>query len=278
MPKINHRYCCNYTDDLVELLERNRVKFSISDFPSLSQRLVEFNICHADVANEKLNEEIRNTKITCFVTKVFSKKEMDSATWFSLWCDNMKIEEMPDMPAHEYHCRINEIYAAHREQKRPFTLRKSVNWGANRNFVAAMGECTLLFSNMRAKQTLLQHNINGVVFGPVNRFSTGIPFDDMFQIIVTNILPRDALVIEEADNCRKSVCEICGREQYRIDGSFQLKVKESYLQSNVDAYATEKMFGAGFARREVIVSRKFYEITRNLKLDRTIHFEPILLV
>lgn len=220
---------------------------------------------------------VADPKPTCFATKIFTPQEMHSAKWFSLWCDNTKIEEIPTVPAYEYQCRTNEIYANHREQVRPFTLKKSIKWGANRGFIAAMGDPTTLFVSAQTKELLLQHNIVNIEFYPVNKFSNNVPFDDIFQMTITKILPDEALIINEADNCKKVTCDICGRVQYWINGTYQLKVKAAFLSSEQDIYATNKLFGAGFARREIIVSRRFYEIIQEHKLGRTLHFEPIII-
>lgn len=279
MPKIKFRYCCNYSDILIELLSENHIKYEISDFSAISCKLVNFDIMSDKEIVEALEKYLAVTepKPTCTATKIFSPQEMRSAKWFSLWCDNMKIEELPNVPVYEYQCRTNEIYANHREQVRPFTLRKSIKWGTNRGFIAAMGDPTTLFVSARMKELILQYNITNIDFSPVINSSTNLPFDDVYQMVITNILPDEALIIDEADNCQKKTCDMCGKAQYWIDGTYQLKVKGDYLSAEHDVYATNKLFGAGFARREIIVSRRFYEIIQSNKLGRTLHFEPILI-
>ncbi len=113
--------------------------------------------------------------------------------------------------------------------------------------------------------------------GLSNNISTNLPFDDVYQMVITNILPDEALIIDEADNCQKKTCDMCGKAQYWIDGTYQLKVKGDYLSTEHDVYSTNKLFGAGFARREIIVSRRFYDLIQANKLGRTLHFEPILI-
>lgn len=279
MPKIKYRYCCSHSDILIELLNKNHIEYNISDFPTISCKLVNFDIISDKQIDEALEKHLVTIepKPTCFVTKIYNPKEMRSAQWFSMWCDNMKIEELPNAPAYEYQCRKNELYANHRKQVRPFTLRKNVKWGTKRGFIAAMGDPTLLFISARTKDLLLQYSVSNIDFFPVINFSTNLPFDDVYQMIITNILPDEALIIDEADNCQKKTCGMCGKVQYWIDGTYQLKVKGNYLSTEHDVYATNKLFGAGFARREIIVSRRFYEIIQANKLGRTLHFEPILI-
>lgn len=280
MPKIKYRYACTHSETLIELLDKNLIQYEISDFPTISLKLVVFCILNDKLVDEALKKHLdtMQPKPTCIATKIFGSKEMKSAEWFSLWCDNMKIEELPETPAYEYQCRANEIYVGHREQVRPFTLRKSVKWGNNRGFIAAMGDPTLFFISAKTKYLLLQNNVSNIEFSPVINLSANVPFDDVYQMMITNILPDEALVIEQSDNCHKSTCEICGKVQYQIDGTYQLKVKGSYLSAEQDVYATNKLFGGGFARREIIVSRRFYEIIQEHKLGRTLHFEPIIIV
>ena len=46
--------------------------------------------------------------ITCFKSLSFTKSEMSSAEWYSMLCDNMKIEEDGNHSAYEYSCRYAE--------------------------------------------------------------------------------------------------------------------------------------------------------------------------
>lgn len=54
MPKIRFRYCCNYSNILIDLLNENSIKYEISDFSAISCKLVAFHI----MSDEKIGKAL----------------------------------------------------------------------------------------------------------------------------------------------------------------------------------------------------------------------------
>ncbi len=279
MPKLQLRYSCDYSDELVQQLQIKGIKYDVRDLrPTIQYRSISFSINSNELIDEAFCRLVNQHQTTCFKKLQFSKKEMDSAEWFSMWCDNMKVEARPDVSTYLYECEYNKIYAKHRKQVQPFWLKKGIKWNNNRNFIALLGEPTCLFVNGHTRNLLQESVAHDIEYLSVINRATGEPYDTVFQFSPQTVIPRNDIIIEESDSCRKVVCQYCGKTQYDVDGAFRLMLKKTNYLSEHDVLKTERLFGAGFARDMIIVSKRFYSLIEDNQLGRTLHFEPIIIV
>lgn len=276
MPKVQLRYCCNYSEKLIRALEERGIQCEVSDLPTIGMHTIVFKMCDDQPDDSRLKTLADKSCITCFKSLVFSKSEMNSAEWYSMWCDNMKIEEDGDHSAYEYSCEYAANRAQHRKQIRSFVLKKPIKWSANRFFVAMLGDGRTLLAKTQTKDILNNSGIKGICWLDVLD-KCGERFEDTFQLTAETVIPTEALILNEMEYRKKICCEICGKEQYSIDGSFRLRVRKSALNPAIDIVRTEAIFGDGFANPAILVSKRFYETVVRNGLGKTIHFEPIIL-
>jgi len=271
MPKVQLRYCCNYSEELIRTLEEHGIQIQYG--PS---ELIIFEMWDNQSDDSRLKKLADKFCITCFKSLVFSKAEMSSAEWYSMWCDNMKIEEDGERSAYEYSCKYAVNRAQHRIQIRPFVLKKPVKWSANRFFAAMLGDASTLLVKAHTKEILENSGIKGACYSEVLD-RRGEEYADIFQLTADTVIPTEALILNSSDYRKKIICKNCGREQYSIDGGFRLRVRRNALNPSVDITQTETIFGEGFAEPAIIVSKRFYEAVMENGMGRTMHFEPILL-
>ena len=276
MPKVQLRYCCHYSGELIRALEERGIRYEDSDFPAIGMHTVVFKMQDDPSDASRLKTLADKSCITCFKSLVFSKSEMSSAEWYSMWCDNMKIEENGDHSAYEYSCRYAANRAQHRKQIRSFVLKKPIKWSANRFFVAMLGDNRTLLVKAQTKEILENSGIKGIYWLDVLD-KRGERYEDTFQLTAETVIPTEALILNKTEYRKKICCEICGKEQYSIDGTFQLRVRKSALNPAIDIAQTEAIFGEGFAKPATLVSKRFYETVVGNGLGKTMHFVPIIL-
>lgn len=87
-------------------------------------------------------------------------------------------------------------------------------------------------------------------------------------------LVNDTII--EANTCKK-----CGNTKYLPSGRGVIYKKEAFTNINADIVMSDELFGAGdlhFAIRDIIISRKFYEIITANRFDKQLRLEPVMLV
>lgn len=275
MSTVVKNYSCILYPELVEYLNEKEIPYTIKAGYGKGEQRIMFSINESQ--DDDVFKKIIKIRYTLLCTKerVFSEKEFNSAKWFSMWCDNMKIEENEDSDTFQYECNFGKGRYYHKKQVNPYVVDKTVKWTSNRFFISGYLSSTHLFVKDKTKYLLMDSGFDEFEYWPVLYAKSREQMKDVYQIIPKHKLSDTALILEESESCKKKACKVCGSVQYVIDGGFQLKVKEEYLENGIHVYQTNELFGYGFTNNCVIVSREFYNFIKKNHMDKSLHFNPI---
>lgn len=273
VPRVIYRYCCIYSAVLCCALDEAGIGYTLDTLP---ERIVICTLDGETLHGSGLQPLLDARRITCISSLRFTKRELRDAPYFSLRCNYNKLEPASGTQPFDFSCIYAFDRAQHRVQTAPFTLAKPFRWGTH-SFVSELGNGTELFLKDRAKRSLEADALDGIDYRPVYRVGQATPLEDIFQLVPSHLLPTEALELPEEDISETVICPQCGRRQYVRKGHAQLRVRSAFLSQGFDLYATEELFGAGFAQRGLIVSQKFYQCVEKNALGRNLVFEPVIL-
>lgn len=273
MPRVEYRYCCTYSAALCRALDEAGIGYALDVLP---EKIV---ICTLDgemLQTSGLQPLLDARRVTCLTSLRFTKREKRDAPWLTLRCNYNKIEPANGTQPFALSCVSASGRAQHRAQIAPFTLTRPFRWGTH-SFVSELGSPTNLFLSARAKRLLDAEELDGLTYRPVYRAGQTAPLEDIFQLVPRHLLPTEVPELPAEDIAETVICPQCGRRQVVLKGHAQLRVRRAFLSQGFDLYATEAIFGAGFAQRALIVSQKFYRCIENNALGRNLIFEPVIL-
>ena len=115
-------------------------------------------------------------------------------------------------------------------------------------------------------------------FLDVIKYKKNISLEDIYQIYVERVLEPGLLNLEQSVT-EVIKCSSCGKTKYIESGKSLTFKKEIFEDLDCDIVKSYETFGDGhMCAREIMVSKKLYQVIKTNKLDKDIVFEPITLI
>ena len=221
-------------------------------------------------------------------TPMYSDEEISNAHWF-------KIRNTFGRILHENgetYTKLECIYGKdkygydigmHRHQVENIITKRDVKW--NKNYFCTTGfyETDKIFCNNEARSFMETENVKGICYRHVIKKSTGLPFDNIYQIDSENIVPSEA--VYPITGYKACPCKQCGMNMLFLTSSGRTAwgIKDGVLDSTLDVYKLPPMMGgfyegpSGAADGEFVISKRLHDLLKEHKMDRNLVFEPIQL-
>lgn len=223
----------------------------------------------------RLNEKYRC--LSAYLTE-FDENDFAQTTWLEAeitsWIgypkpENSWQEVTYDLADHEYcrHCGLG------RRQVNPFRLARSHPRGKTVSFCAPGWVHDALFITLQVRETLLATGTEGIRFMPAIEAGSKVPFADVIQLLVDQVLEPGLL---NGDDFAPEICSYCQRKKY-VPYRRVKRYRHDALPDQVDLIMTHEWFGSGgMAFRKILVSRRFAELYREQRW-RGLRLSPVVL-
>lgn len=228
----------------------------------------------------ELFQYLDNEDILSEIELIFSKQEMEEAEWFTIrsifrWeypqPDESYMELTYDLKQYCSNCGSGS------KQNDSFRVKKEPKWG-QRNFLMLNWVEDELFISDKMSRILKEKDLQGYKILNVSHSKKEIPLEHMYQLCVETIMQPALINLDESIRMILR-CKECGSVKYIGNGRQRTFKKEAFQEVNVDILKTSEVFGDGrICAREILISKKFYEMLRDNKLDRGLCIEPVKLV
>ena len=296
--RIKHRYAFNTNETkLTSFLDKQGIKreekYNVSIF-----------YMYEDEQNfDTINNFMKDNKAVTLPTAVYTKKEIETATWLTVrssWQslypqpqDDMKYktttyddtdycEGNPNLCNTDSREIVFHLKYADKPmfycgkgliQKDSFAIKKEPNWGS-RNFMMLHWVFDELFISPKAEEVLRKSDLKGFeIYDVFNKSKKKL--ENVKQIFVKNYVDEGfcADAIE-----RTYTCPVCGFKKYwPKTGAFHFH-KEIFTDVKDDIVKTTDKFGEINCESLIFITQKFYQTVTDAKLDRGLVFEPIELI
>lgn len=276
MSRVLCRYVCESEKRLLAALSKRGIRYTCPVPLPGSARWVVFTVERARLQDRELFELAEKYKLNCLLTRKYTKRELEDAHFFTLRCDWDKLPVREEsQTTWSYPCGHADGVFCRRERTGPFVCAGPFRWTGGRHWVCETGFCPPLFCDDAARDAIESAGLTGARFLPVYG-ENGRELPHIHELMPESVLPREALVLpENGEDCRLKPCPLCGAPHYLLSGAFRLRVRAGYLAGCGDIAATPPLFSDMYARSMLVVSRKFYELTRERSLDKALRFEPV---
>lgn len=235
---------------------------------------------HADPATDS---------VFLFHVPIYDSQELQAANWLSVSSSFSKVTTVNSMTLVKGLCVSRVTKRGIKMMRHSYVVGKHivknpVKWG-NRFFATSLdtGGCEL-FCNFEAKNAMERAGLKGVEYEVVYKTATGVEMDNMFYMKAQNTLPNGAIVpVLDMDTY---TCEQCGMHMlgYR-NARGQFGIQADLIDDSLDFHISLPLFSGSVkdpswisGSSRFIVSQRFYQLVKNLKMDRALIFEPISLV
>lgn len=276
--KKEYYYCDLYSEPLIELLNKNNVKYEILDYGTLVPKKIRFTVMegHPIIA---LFPDYSTTEplITC----VYSEKELLEAEYLEFRPIRLAIDIINPEEAFECPCTwvsdSGTIHYGHITQKGMLTIA-SFRGSEKTYFFHESAGVSFLFARKSAADVLKNNNITGIQYWPVHQKTRRKELieSNFYQLVSDHIINTDCICLDEVE--RIIHCPVCGKEQYLLSPGYQLKLYSEKLTLNQDFYMTEPVFGAGIPMPVFFVSQRIYRLLKEQHFDKNVIFEPVKLI
>lgn len=219
----------------------------------------------------------------------YSNQELQSAKWLVVRSSFSKVypENASDLSKSFCLSRVTKnglTIMRHCHILGNYIVKKPVKWG-KRFFAAALpGGEHEVFCNLEARNVMERAGLRGVEYEEVRKSGTGVAEENLYYLKAQNTLVNGAIVpISDMDTY---TCDQCGMHMlgYRNTRG-QFGIRANLIDDSVDFYRTLPLFSPTVTDPSLIegssrfiVSRRFYQLVKELKMDRALWFEPISLV
>ena len=273
---MKYEFYCGMKEDVgvINFLKNKNIKYKTGPIP----KRIYFTV-YSDTENSnellKYIETLPGTSIS--KSSVFSKQEMEDASWYLLFVTRMGMETKNVDYTYDAKCPYVTEFGMHRhhhlDQVNPFVSSKTPKWKNGYNFCSVeTGFMTQIFCSDFAKDTILKNEINGVDFMPVLKGDLATPTPDVSQLVFKNKLPLEAYTF--TGKYSEEVCPSCGRINYVFDepNCDFLRLNTDILPKNIDVFGSKIIIGWGFGDELVVISKKFYNLLFKELKEKMSHF------
>lgn len=255
---------------IIKILEEEKIKYDDTMGKSFMFYL------YSD--HERTKEILGYLQKKYYMEAIFSKEEMENASWYTFEATRYDIDTSDDHFTFEYSCPYETetgIRYRHKKQVNPYLSKRTPKWKNNYNFCSInTGDYNRIFCSDLAKKMIENRNITGVDFLPVvNR--KNIPTENVSQLRFSNILPRETFVF--IGEYKEIMCPTCGKINYEFvqPGYDNMRVKAELIPQGIDMFSAEMSISGGWIVPPVIVSKKVYNLVVNEMKEKHVRFLPI---
>lgn len=276
--RVRYSYFTEYTTELADCLEA--LGFSLEDV--VYYRDIKFNIYDDDQRLRIIKEKFPNLHMVQAKYE-FSKKEMESAQWFTLRPTSHKLDSCyedltfagscPGRPSAMETGR--EIYK-HYGQRAPYFMGRKAKWGRSQFMSCGTNRISALFCSDLARNIIESSGLRGCAFAPVLYYKDASPMPDISQFIIETVIPGDRVKIQGAKE--KWRCPVCGREKFIVDPLSRPVVDLGAL-GDMDFYATEANHAVERDAPEegyFILSKRAYAVFKEHGMTGSFEIFPLL--
>lgn len=277
--RYQYYYCCRHRDDLVKLLEHNKIKYRLSG-GDITPLVVVFSIrIPAGMSNPIINTLFSRFHEVPIVSVEYSATELKAAEWIWMRPTKQRIDIINTDEAYHYGCEREHpfglITAKHQEQIGPFAIAKEPAMNTKTAFWAEDTGFAEVFADWRVRELAEASALSGIEFKDV-LLRNGNPSSNLYQMTSTNVLPLEAIACGHGEKALR--CPYCGKPGFQIDNAYQLHLHALYLEDNVDIYVTERVFGEGIAYPLYLISQRFYRLLVENQLAGSVTFSPVVAI
>lgn len=278
--RIRNRYYFkkdDYNKNLFKFMDKNKIEYDYDD------------IFHSVVLEVFIDEPYWNELESLFekqninptlVEKVYTQNELDNFEWFELRSSYRLGYPQPEEDFR--HITYNNDNFCNKcgsglIQKDSFYINKLPKF-KSRNFFQPFWIEDELFASNKVVEKFMEEDITGIEFIEVKKYRKNETIENVMQLKVNTILPK-GLIVNYDDYEKEINCSKCGTNKYILKGSTVLKFKRNLFNDVPDFVKTFEQFGEGWiCTRNIIVSKRVYDVINANKLGRGLIFEPIELV
>lgn len=211
------------------------------------------------------------------ISAEYTKKELSGANFLTITPKLHYINIINCRDAYNYSCTwINDAgikKIGHEEQCGIFKIEKEPLSNTNTAFWLPDSGFSEIFCDCRVVNLAMENNLRGIQFRNV-LLSQGSFSERIFQMSSNNYLGRESIDFGHGEIMRK--CQLCGKEQFYVDGAYQLHIFTHALAMKSDLYVSERLFGEGIPYPIFLISQRFYQLLKEKHLDGSIRFSPVV--
>lgn len=282
MPKYEYRYIDRYNDekdrDIICFLIENNIEYRIKNTwgNKPGHNWLEFSLSSTNEKWKYYVDTLQKFKRN-YATKdiVYSSSEYKDAKWLWVMPKRNSIDIVNE-EAFRYFCERENAWGeklmTHVEQTGNITIRKVPNLSTSTAFWASTTGFAELYTDYRVKKIAQINDLKGLELLEV-KLRNGSYSDKIYQMMTRDRLRREVIGKGYGEKIIK--CPVCGKEQYGIDSSYQLRMDLNKVSEERDFYMTEDIFGEGFAHPLYVISQRFYRILKENKLVGGVNFNPV---
>ena len=277
--RIRHRYgLSSFNKHLLRFLNKNKIPYQSDELT------ITVEVFEDDEQFDIIELFMRENDAVDVISAIYGQTELDNSKWLSLKSEWWSQYPEPQNNAGylfttydvtEFCKGTDDGYYCGKglRQAHPFVIARKPNWGA-RNFMMLNWVSDELFVSQKTFKILQDSGLTGFsLWNVMNKQQ--IPYDNVKQLYVETQLPKG---VDRQSIAQVCVCPNCGFEKYITKpGPVRFK-KELFYDLKCDIVRTTDKFGERGCDSMILVSKEFYRVVINNKLDRGLIFEPIELI
>ena len=264
-----------YSKKLEMLLNELGVKYKILGDDIIMARMISFCVDKNTATESQL---LRVTHSKPIITKEFSKRELERASYLTLFPTKLSIEILNTDTAYQFRCRrktvFGEIRFEHREQIEPLIVGND-SFATSVTFYTATTGFSELFAHRRFYELVKENQLTGIDFWPVFCIRNHNTIQsELYQVFAEEVIPFDSIMINDQSEIKK--CSICGQKKIVYKQEEQLVLKGSREGLTKDFYMTESVFGEGLSFPMYIISHNLYELICSADMKKNVKLMPVV--
>lgn len=277
--RIKHRYAFNCGKDpkyITNFLNKYGIKYELTQ----PITIIIFEIYEDQEYSADVKEFMYNHGQKPWSEIVYSKKELDDASWLTI---RAKWRSEYPQPEDDYEYKRITYNTQHYcgqcgcglIQQNNFRLKKTPSWG-KRNFLMPNWLHDELFITNAVAQKLNESDLRGFLIRNVDHYRTGEPLSNTNQIHVENYLQK-GMIFGEGDIAQRIECTKCGFVKLIRTGTSLIRFPEYAFESvSTDIVKTSEKFGDGFECMSIIIiNGKFYNLLKENNWDKDLYVQPV---
>lgn len=266
--------CINPNAELLDLLERYRIKYTVSD--AFSELSVTFFLYEDENVDEQLRTLANKFAPVPLTYKEYTKEEIANAEFLLFRPVYSKVQLSLDSGAFVYSCEYRNSYGdeyyGHMEQIASSVILREPVW-KRRSFLSEdVGGYGQIYCNRSVVDLIHDYGLKGIQINPVY-LRNGEQCTNTFQLTAQKIIPQKALILGRGEVKRQ--CRVCGRERFFLDSRYCLHLYKNEIDQTVDFLQTESILGEGIENPIFLISQRFYRLLIQAKLASHIIVEPV---
>lgn len=262
--------------ELVEWLENNRISYQIDGGGNLPT-FIKFTLWSN---NTRIDDYLAQLEAMCVrrldINAEYTSSEILNAKLLMINSKKQCIDILNHEEAYRRSCMWTNPYGiskvGHEEQQDLFVIANEPSTKTKTAFWHEDTGLAELFTDYRVFDLVKQNQLDGIdlknVLLKIGKYS-----DKIYQMTSPNIINRKCIDFGHGE--KKLNCPICGKEQFFINGAYQLHLYYNQIQVQSDLYVTERIFGEGIPEPLYLISQRFYRLLKENKLTGNLIISPV---